>query len=656
MRKVIVDVETESLSPKVVHCIVVKDIETNEVFKFVKEECHTKFPSFAKEVELWIGHNILEFDIPKVLDALLGIKIDASQTVDTYVLSRLSFSDRLMRDQRDYGILLEKLPSDQALVLRRKPHSLFAWGIRCGRYKPEIEDWSIFTPEMLHRCKEDVEINHLTYLRLQDELKGFSSYSVRLEHRVASIIAEQVRNGVYLDECAAMGMYNECKAKASKLREEITKEIPPRIVRLEKGWIVPKTKEVKVFTGQYKLSETTGRKVKVYDVIKEISSSGKYYKHASNNGQCKVVGPFSPIDIEPFNPDSSEQRLEVLNKAGWNPVNFNAPTAAMKNKGITQGSPLSTDEENLDTIPDTAPQSIKKLGLYLMYTNRYKLVEQWRALRDTDGRIRGYVDSCGTPTGRMRHNSPNLANIVSVESKDGVPLRGEEGKYGFECRNCFSVEDKSLYELVGCDAASLEIRMLAHYMNDTAFTNQVVNGDIYVYIQGLLGLSTRRVTKSVLLAFIYGAGNAKLGRLIGGSERQGSLLKAKMLKSIPALKTLIDDVTKQAAERGYLIGLDGRKLWVRKQHAALNLLLQSAGAIVMKQALVTAYKEIQFNNLQAKFILNVHDEWQLVSFKEHSDLIGPLLVNSIVKAGEFFKMKIPMGGNWKKGESWAMTH
>ncbi len=118
-----------------------------------------------------------------------------------------------------------------------------------------------------------------------------------------------------------------------------------------------------------------------------------------------------------------------------------------------------------------------------MYENRYKLVEQWMELRDSNGYIHGYVDSCGTPTGRARHNSPNLANIVSVESHDGKPLMGEAGKFGYECRDCFSVKDTLKYELVGCDASSLEIRMLAHYMNDAAFTYEVLHGDIYVKIQ-----------------------------------------------------------------------------------------------------------------------------------------------------------------------------
>lgn len=655
MRTVILDAETDGLQPTLVHCIVCIDINTNEVFQFVQEDCYSKFKEFIKEVGTLIGHNVIAYDIPLVLKNLLGIDWKIENTEDTFVMSSLSYSDRYIKDVKTYGEFGGKLTDQQRIILRKKPHSLEAFGIRCGRYKPEIQDWSTYTPEMLNRCTEDCQINLLTYKMLREELKGFSEFSIRLEHRVADIIAEQVLNGVYIDSKVAIDMYEVCKAKADILREEITREIPPRVVKIDVD-CVPRVKSTKVWTGEYKISETTGRKVKIYDTINEISTHTKHYTYITDNGKTSLVGPFSVIKLEPFNPDSPDQRLEVLEKAGWKPINFNKPTPKMIKEGIEQGNPLTTDEDNLDTIPPTAPQGIKKLGLYLMYTNRYKLVEQWMALRDSKGYVHGYVNSCGTPTGRMRHNNPNLANIVSVESQDGKPLLGEAGKFGFECRNCFSVEDKEKYELVGCDAASLEIRMLAHYMNDFEFTNEVLNGDIYVKIQKSLGLPTRRMAKAVLLAFIYGAGAAKLGRIIGGTDRQGSLLKGKLLDAFPALKTLIHTVTKQAKLRGRLDGLDGRRLWVRKEHAALNLLLQSAGAIVMKRALVTAYKEINSKGLDCKFVLNVHDEIQCEVLKEHSKDVGEILVRSIVEAGEFFNMNIKLGGQWSKGSSWSLTH
>lgn len=656
-RKIILDCETNSLEPDVVHCVVCKDIVSGMVFKFVQQECYTLLPIFlTNEVDIIIGHNLIEFDMPKVLKKLLGIDWPVEKCVDTYVLSRLSYSDRQVRDREKYGQDLERLPADQAKLLNKKTHSLAAYGIRFGRYKPEIDEWHTYTPEILHRCTEDVEITLLTYKYLIKELQGFSPHSIRLEHRIADIIAEQCRNGVYIDEKSAHDMYLECYAKAKQLRLDITQEIKPRILALEETFIEPRITETKIWTGEYVINEKTGRKIKKYDINTEISTHTKYYKYVTYDGKFKVKGAFTPIAIEYFNPDSPQQRLRVLEEAGWEPVNFNAPTEKMKAEGREQGNPLTTDEENLDTIPDDAPQGIKKLGLYLMHTNRYKLAEAWLSLRDKEGYVHGYVNSCGTPTGRMRHSNPNTANIVSVESSDGKPLMKEQGKYGYECRSCFSVKNPEQYELVGCDAASLEIRMLAHYMADPVFTDEVVNGDMYVYVQKLLGLPTRRLAKSILLAFIYGAGDAKLGKLLGGSKQQGRKVKADLLDALPALKELIQHVTKNAKAKGYLQGLDGRKLWVRKEHAALNLLLQSAGAIVMKQALMYAHKEIKSRGLGAKFVLNVHDEFQVSTLKAHSEEVGKILVDSIVKAGVFFKMNIPLGGDYKKGRHWGITH
>lgn len=654
MRRIILDTEANSLTPDIIHCAVCKDVDTLEVFKFVQEECYTKLPEFLKGVNLIIGHNLIEYDIPKVLKNLLNIDWHISQVEDTYVMSRLSYADRYIKDCKKYGEF-GGIPEEQRQVLKKKQHSLESWGIRVGRHKPEIENWEVYTPEMLVRCSEDVEINYLAWKLLNEELKNFSKYSIRLEHTIADIIAKQCRHGVYFDSSVAKNMYDVCKAKADLLREEICKEIPPALTIIEKDY-VPRIKSTKVWTGAYEINPKTGRQIKVYDVINEISTHTKYWTYVTHDGKMSMRGPFSVISLDPFNPDSPDQRLAVLEKAGWKPINFNKPTPKMIKEGRETGNPLTTDEDNLDTIPDTAPQGIKKLGLYLMYENRYKLVEQWMALRDSKGYIHGYVSSCGTPTGRMTHNNPNLANIVSVESVDGKPLLGEAGKFGYECRNCFSVEDKDKYELVGCDAASLEIRMLAHYMNDKEFTNEVLNGDIYTKIQTMLGLSTRRMAKAVMLAFIYGAGAAKLGRIIGGNEWQGSRIKNRLLESLPALKELLKKVGKDAKYRGCLDGLDGRKLWIRKPHAALNSLLQSAGAIVMKEALRRANNAIQEHNLDATFVLNVHDEIQAQVLKEHSKQVGEILVQSIIEAGEFFSMNIALGGNWAKGESWALTH
>jgi DNA polymerase-1 len=694
-RNVILDTECNGLRPTKIHCIVVLDIDTKEVFSFVQEECYTKFPKwFKEEVKAIYGHNLIGYDIPYVLSGLLHLDIELSSVTDTLILSQLSYSDRYIKDVLFYGGE-ERIPKHYKFILRDKPHSLAAWGIRVGRYKPDIDNWDEYTPEMLNRCTEDCFINLETLKRLTKELEGFSQYSIRLEHRVAQIINEQCRYGVKLDKRTAEEMYHECKRKADIVRQEITKDIPPFVYQGET--VVPKIKEIKVWTGEYEVSPTTGRKVKVYETHKVISSQNKGYKLITEAG-FPIRGPYSLIEIEPFNPDSADQRLKVLNSCGWNPVNFNKPSEKMKKEGKKRGNPKTTDEENLDTIPDSAPQGIKKLAQYIMYTNRHRLAASWMELSEnSEGRIYASVNSIGTPTGRMRHYEPNLGNIVSVEdvdkfkpdevskflelkskgdffpipsgypyagnllkwkagSKPVVLLIGEQGKYGWECRKCFTVSNPDLYELVGFDAASLEIRMLAHYMNDKAFTYEVLNGDIYTKIQEAVGLPTRRKAKETMLALIYGAADTKLGSVNGTNARGGRIIREKIMDFLPELKKLIERVQREAQTKGYLIGLDGRKLWVRKPHAALNTLLQSAGAIVMKKCLVDAYKEINLKQLPARFVLNVHDEFQLETMKTVSDEVGNILVSAIVAAGVFFKMNIEMGGEYRKGSAWCFTH
>lgn len=707
-RIVVGDTETDGLNPTVVHCCVFKDINTGEVFKFVQGECLTVGKRFIEEeVAHIIGHNWLDYDAPKVLKKLMGVDWKTEDTTDTYVMSRVGFSDRWLKDLEKVGNDENRYPPEQRMLLKHKSHGLAAWGCRVGRFKPDIENWDFYTPEILHRCAEDVEINHLVYKMLVEELKDFSNYSVRLEHQAAAIISEMCRNGVPLDLRATQELQQECDDKAQVLRVEIVKAIPPRVTPLELAphYIEPTVKEVKVWNGGFEdRPDGRGRirSYRTYDVIRSISPKTRYYKALTEAG-FSIRGPFSPISIEEFNPDSPDQRLEVLDAAGWKPVNFNKPSPKMLKEGRKVGNPKTTDEENLATLPDTAPEAVKTLGRYIMLTNRSTIAKGWLEAVQPDGRIHGHVNSCGTPTARCTHTAPQLANIVSVEDidkftpdealqlgnfigglskvlpfqpipeghpyagnllvvgNDNLPkkvvLVGEAGGYGWECRKCFTVKDLANYCMVGFDAASLEIRMLAHYMNDPAFTWEVLNGDIYIKIQQALGLKSRKIAKAILLALIYGAGDAKLGLLVGGSVEAGALIRAGVMNFLPALKKLVDKVQADFKKnKGWLRGLDGRRLNVRKRHSALNTLLQSAGAIVMKQCMVTAYRRIKELGLDAGYMLYVHDEFQFYSARTTCQKLGEILHEAIRQTGVFFKMKIQLDGEFKIGNHWGECH
>ena len=285
---------------------------------------------------------------------------------------------------------------------------------------------------------------------------------------------------------------------------------------------------------------------------------------------------------------------------------------------------------------------------YLMLQKRVAQIESWLEAVKDDGRVHGKVITNGAVTGRMTHHSPNMAQVPNAGSV-----------YGHECRECWTVDDNNV--LVGCDASGLELRMLAHYMKDQNYIQTVTTGsskdgtDVHTVNQRSAGLPTRDAAKTFIYAFLYGAGDAKIGSIVGGSSKEGAKLKAKFLKQTPALAKLLKTVSKYAA-KGWVPGLDGRRIWVRSEHAALNSLLQGAGAIVMKKGLVMLAGKLQKMKLNAKFVANVHDEWQIECSPEHAETVGKLAVDSIKEAGEYFKLRCPLDGEYKVGRSWKETH
>ena len=197
--------------------------------------------------------------------------------------------------------------------------------------------------------------------------------------------------------------------------------------------------------------------------------------------------------------------------------------------------------------------------------------------------------------------------------------------------------------------------MLAHYMNDEEYTNEVTNGDVHTANQKNAGLATRDLAKTFIYAFLYGAGDAKIGAIVGGSKRDGAKLKKKFLDNTPPLRNLRERVAK-SAKRGYLKGLDGRKLILRSEHAALNTLLQSAGAIIMKKSLTILNEYGKLHNIDFKFVGNIHDEFQVEVRQDQAEKFGWLAVECIKAAGLQFDLRCPLDGEFKIGSTWAETH
>lgn len=334
-----------------------------------------------------------------------------------------------------------------------------------------------------------------------------------------------------------------------------------------------------------------------------------------------------------FNPGSRQQIGEKLIELGWKPSTFTPTGQPIVDEGSLAGAKF--------------PEALL-IAEYLMLQKRVAQITSWIEAVGDDGRVHGKVITNGAVTGRMTHSSPNMAQIPNSGSV-----------FGPECRECWAVDEGNV--LVGCDASGLELRMLAHYMKDDDYVETVVNGssklgtDVHTKNQKAAGLQTRDQAKTFIYGFLYGAGPAKIGQIVGGNAKDGKKLIDSFLAATPALAILRDRVSK-VASKGCMPGLDGRKIWVRSEHAALNSLLQGAGAIVMKQALVLFDAKIRQNKWPVKMVVNVHDEFQWETDEKHAIITGEAAKQSIVEAGLFYNLRCPLDGEYKYGKSWRDTH
>ena len=347
---------------------------------------------------------------------------------------------------------------------------------------------------------------------------------------------------------------------------------------------------------------------------------------------------FPPIVEERWSEKTGKQlkdKVTIFNVGSRQQV---AERLAEKGAKWTEQTPTGKPVVNDKTL--AANSHVPEAAMVLQYMTLQKrvgMLKSWIDAVKDDGRIHGRVNTCGAVTGRMTHSSPNMAQIPS------------ESDY----RTCFIVPEGN--KLVGIDASGLELRMLAHYMKDSEYTDLILHGDIHTYNQEAAGLPSRNDAKTFIYAFLYGAGDAKIGSIVGGGAKEGAKLKAKFLKSLPSLRALLLKV-QRIASSGTVPALDGRRVRVRSEHAALNSLLQSAGALVMKRALVIAIDKLNNYNYPYKLVAQVHDEFQVEVPEEYAERVGVVFRNAIREAGRQYDMRCPLDGEYQIGDSWAETH
>ena len=465
-------------------------------------------------------------------------------------------------------------------------HSLKNWGKKLGQNKIQFEQFDFLTEDMLTYCRNDVALTEKLYNFLRRKMTDFGE-SIELEHKTATIIQKQHELGFKLDIVEAYGLQSLFQEEMNRLTTEVRKSFPP------------------------------------------LKTEEEFIPKSNNKARGYVKGvPFTKVSFKEFNLGSRQQIAERLIMLGWKP------------KKKTDKGQVIVDEKVLSEIHNI-PEA-KLINRFLMLQKRIAQVSSWIEAVREDGRVHGRVITNGTITGRMSHQSPNMAQIPAVYSP-----------YGKECRALWIVNKG--YKLVGVDASGLELRMLAHYMNDERYIYEVVNGDIHTANQIAAGLESRDKAKTFIYAFIYGAGSAKIGSIIGGTQRDGERAKEKFLRATPSLRSLREKV-ERVAERRYVKGLDGRKIIIRHTHAALNTLLQGAGAIVMKKALTLLDEYVKIKQIKAFPVVNVHDEFQYEVEESRVNEFGKLAVQSIIDAGKLLKVRCPLNGEYKIGNNWSETH
>jgi len=509
--------------------------------------------------------------------------------------------ERLLGTTFKHCTITDTLVMSRLANPQREAHSLDYWGGLLGNEKGTYSDWSRYTPEMVEYCKQDVNVNESVYERLVHELADFGNESSILEHKVQTIIQKQIRNGWLLDQNKARDLVAELKEKAYDLEENVQRVF------------LPLPTFIKEITPKIKKDGSTS--------IVGLKFLGEHW--------TAVGGPFSRIDWPVFNLGSRQQIGRYLKHFGWQPKTF-----------TETGHPI-VSEDILKKVKDIPEATL--IASYLLVQKRIAQVRSWlEAVDDTDGRVHGYVNTNGAVTGRMTHSKVNMAQVPSSNSL-----------YGPECRGCWIVPKG--YKLVGIDASGLELRMLAHFMDDADYTNEILTGDIHTANQKAAGLANRNLAKTFIYAYLYGAGDELIGNIAGGGRNAGRKLKAKFLEGTPALAVLKENVS-IAAGKGYLKGLDKRKVFVRSEHSALNTLLQSAGALVMKQALIILDEYATIWGIDYKFVGNIHDEFQVEVREDQAERFGALAASCIEAAGIHFKLRCPLAGEFNIGDSWADTH
>jgi DNA polymerase I-like protein with 3'-5' exonuclease and polymerase domains len=560
-----------------------------------------------------VAHNGIDFDFD-VLSKVWQVYVPEHMQVDTLVLSRL-YNPELPPPEEDP---------------KAGKHSLRSWGIRFGEHKGDFdafdEGWS---QEMEDYCIQDVLLLERLHQHLMKEMEsmGFSDTSIELEHKVAQICGRMMNNGYPIDVPKAQTLLATLSGKMADIENKLQEVFPPTIEETK----TPQYWEVVDDSWKEYRADTKGA---LLELLKQsgVAKPSKLIQEA-------IPGPMK-VKVIPFNPGSRQQIAERLQVLG---VEFTETTE----KGA-----ISINE---DILSDIDKPEAKLLNEYLMLQKRVAQVSSWLE-KETNGVVYGRIITCGAVTGRATHNSPNLGQVPNVSAP-----------YGPECREVWYPGKGRMQ--VGVDLSGIELRCLAHYLNDEGWTNELLKGDVHWMNAQSFGLvpkgtvkedtiehkRIRNVTKTLTYGVLYGAGAEKAGTIVGASSTKGKKLIDNFINNTPGLAPLKQKLSK-FVKKGHVPGLDGRRIRIRSDHAALNTLLQGAGAIIAKQWLVEADRLLREHNIDARLMAWVHDEVQYSVLPQQAEQAARLIEKAANIAGEVLQFRCPVDAEGKVGANWRECH
>ena len=357
---------------------------------------------------------------------------------------------------------------------------------------------------------------------------------------------------------------------------------------------------------------------------------GSEFTPKRTNKKSGYVEGATLTKLKEFNPTSRDHISWILQTHyGWTPSSMTTSGKAVIDETVLKE--LGTDIAlQFLTLLDLT----KKLGMISEGVNA------WQKLC-TKSRIHHHC-SVATATFRCAHRTPNLGQVPSDE----------------RFRRLFTATPG--LRMVAADLSGIELRVLAHYLgrfDGGRYAKVLVEGDIHQENADKIGISRKQV-KTVTYCFLYGGGDVKLGHSYdkqlseNEAKKKGKEIRKAYVAAIPGLKELLEAVHK-ASEKGYVLGLDRRKILVDSKHKSVNYLIQGSSAIIAKKWMALTHEHLPKTAKQLAFI---HDELQFEAEEKDVTDLKFLLELSAVKAGEYYNLRCPIAAEAKHGLTWADTH